>query len=149
MEIAIPSYGRPNVTTKNYFHNAKIYIPKKQEQDYLKNYSASDLVIVPDDRDGSASKKRNAILDFSSDDYVVMIDDDFIGINTRTFDETQFLEALAVMFQMTEDLKIPLFGFNPSSDPLKAPSYQPFSLIKPVYGFIGINKKYLKNRYDE
>lgn len=41
----------------------KIVIPKSQYADYLKHNNQDEIVTIPDEKDGTVSKKRNAILD--------------------------------------------------------------------------------------
>lgn len=85
MKIAIPSYNRSQlIITHKLFRDNDVYVfvPESQYKDYsyLDNIKNVHLVIVPDDRDGSISKKRNYILEYFDWEDIVMLDDDIVGI---------------------------------------------------------------------
>jgi hypothetical protein len=82
--IYIPSYNRHDkVRTYEYLGCGHIVVPESQEKDYKKRYGSA-VVSIPDKRDGSVAKKRNAVLDLikenEADGYGWVCDDDFIHL---------------------------------------------------------------------
>ena len=80
--IYIPSYNRSErVRTYEYLGTGHIVVPESQESLYKKRYGDA-VITIPDKRDGSVSKKRNAVLDLiqerETDGYGWVCDDDFI-----------------------------------------------------------------------
>jgi hypothetical protein len=65
-QIYIPSYGRAGkVTTDSIIKKSKVVICEKEYPKYKKYHS--NLFVIPDDRDGTITKKRNAILDLTEE----------------------------------------------------------------------------------
>ena len=59
--IYIPSYNRSDlVRTYEYLGTGFIVVPESQKEDYKKKYGNA-VLSIPDNKDGSVSKKRNAI----------------------------------------------------------------------------------------
>lgn len=150
LKIVIPSYGRPsNVLTKKFLPNALLIVPESQAEDYRENYK--DVVAIPDKLDGSAAKKRNAILDMFEDD-VFMIDDDVVSVKNLYKDKKISGEAFEHFifnaWVMAKDLGAGFFGCNPFSDPRRFKETQPFSLTKQSYGGLGVIKDELRFNTD-
>lgn len=149
MKIIIPSYKRANnVFTKKIFPEAIVVVPESQKEEYEKNYS--NVVAIPDERDGSVAKKRNAVLDLFNED-VFMVDDDISGfLDLRTdaeIDAEIMMKYVDNGFEMARDMGAGMFGFNISKDKMKFKNFSPFSLTKQVYYAVGILKDEI--RYDE
>ena len=154
--IYIPSYKRADkVRTYEYLKTGYIVVPKSQADDYCAKYGDAVLTI-PDEQDGSVSKKRNAILDLiaerENDNYGWIIDDDFTGLrrkkeNLKLFaDET--LEIMEKLKIMAKDMGAKYGGFDYSPDTMKLKDMAPFSLTKPIFGITLVNPTD-NLRYDE
>ena len=154
--IYIPSYNRHDkVRTYEYLGCGHIVVPESQEKDYKKRYGSA-VVSIPDKRDGSVAKKRNAVLDLikenEADGYGWVCDDDFIHLvrkkeNIKLSGE-ECLEHFERMYIMAKDMNANYGGFDYSSDNMKLKDYQPFSLTKPIFGInlVNINDNI---KYDE
>lgn len=153
MLIAIPSYKRAgSVSTYDYLKgDCKIVIPLSQKKDYEKFYPSTKLIVIPDNRDGNIAKKRNAVLDFTENNEIVMMDDDIkkiIKIETgEIIEKERLVNILEQGFCLLGDCKANMFGFNVSGDKMKYRPFQPFSLTKPFWQILGIKKTEL--RFDE
>lgn len=151
--IAIPSYGRAGrVDTYMYFGGlAKIFVPESQAKEYASYYRETDLVVIPDNRDGSIAKKRNAIIDYTDTEFVLMVDDDFVKmIDIEKRESLPFEKTIALIeqgFEFLQDSKAHLFGFNYSDDRMRNKPFQPFSMTKPFWQMIGLQKSEI--RFDE
>lgn len=140
--IYIPSYNRSKlVRTYEYLGCGHIIVPKSQESDYKKRYGSA-VISIPDKRDGSITKKRNAVLDLicerETDAYGWVCDDDFVSLVRKkenikmTGDEC--LEHLERLYIMAKDMGATYGGFDYSADNMKLKDMAPFSLTKAVYG---------------
>lgn len=157
MRIYIPSYNRANqVHTADFFKGLdyKIVIPEKQYSSYLEYHDRNSLLVIPDNRDGNVSKKRNAILDImkEEDGYGVIPDDDLLGIiNIKTgekLDGKNVVRIFENMFSICEGIGACFCGFNNTNDMLKyRGDLSPFSLTKSFYQVVGIIESGI--RYDE
>lgn len=140
--IYIASYNRADqVRTYEYLGCGKIVVPKSQEDLYRERYGDA-VVGIPDELDGSASKKRNAILDMikeeQGDSYGWIIDDDLVkirrkkeGIDLSGDEAVQLLEKLYIM---AKDMDIAYGGVDYSTDNMKLKDMAPFSFTKIVFG---------------
>jgi len=154
--IYIASYNRADlVRTYEYLGCGKIVVPKSQEKQYKEKYG--DAVMAIDDKlDGSAAKKRNAILDIiqkdQKDGYGWIIDDDLVKIKRkkegRDLIRDEAIESLERLYIMAKDAEIKYGGFDYSTDNIKLKDYQPFSLTKIMFGGVLVNAKD-EIRYDE
>jgi hypothetical protein len=145
--IYIPSYKRhERVRAYEYLGVGKIVVPESQKRQYEERYG--DAVIAVDDkRDGSVSKKRNAILDLikeeQGDGYGWIIDDDFNCLKRKkenielTGDET--LEHFERLYIMAKDMNAKYGGFDYSGDCMKLKDMSPFSMTKPIFAVTLIN----------
>ena len=149
--IYIPSYKRfEKVRTYEYLGCGKIVVPESQKLDYKKRYGNA-VISIPDNRDGSVSKKRNAVLDLiqeeQEDGYGWICDDDFVALRRKkenikmTGDET--LEHFERLYIMAKDSGAKYGGFDYSSDNLKLKDMTPFSLTKGVYQVALVNLVFL------
>lgn len=154
--IYIASYNRADhVRTYEYLGCGKIVVPKSQEKQYKEKYG--DAVLGIDDRlDGSAAKKRNAILDIiqteQADGYGWIIDDDLVKIKRKKEGkdllQEEAVEILERLYIMAKDADIKYAGFDYSTDNMKLKDYQPFSLTKIIFGGVLVNAKD-EIKYDE
>ena len=154
--IYIPSYNRSHsVKTYEYLGCGKIIVPKSQESDYKKRYGNA-VHTIPDERDGSVAKKRNAILDLISeeqeDGYGWIIDDDLVKIKRKKenldLDSEQALELLEKLQIMSTDMGIKYAGVDYSLDNMKLKDMTPFSFTKVIFWGTLVNAND-NLRYDE
>jgi hypothetical protein len=154
--IYYPSYNRAGkVRAYDYFGCGNIVVPEAQEEEYRKHYGDA-VITVPDNKDGSVSKKKNAILELiqerEANGFGFIIDDDLNKIRRKKegIDLTgeQALELLEKTQIMAQDMGATYGGFDYSEDNMKLKDMAPFSLNKPVYGLILINAGD-NIRYDE
>ena len=154
--IYIPSYNRPDlVRTYEYLGCGKIVVPKSQEKDYKKRYGNA-VVSIPDEKDGSVNKKRNAIIDLikeeQKDGFGWTIDDDFICLKRKKenikLSGDECLEHLERIQIMAKDMGATFSGFDYSEDCMKLKDMAPFSMTKPSFlcVLIDVNDNL---RYDE
>lgn len=144
-EIYIPSYGRAgNVTTTNLLPDAKVVIPKSQFKDYKKHHSKKNIVVIPDNQDGSISMKRNAILNVADVDQFIMLDDDLkkiIFIEDREEIKTEdFYCHCDIAFELCNDIGSKYWGLNWDAQPLHFRNGKPFSKNKPFWAVLGVIK---------
>ena len=154
--IYIPSYNRHDkVRTYEYLGCGHIVVPESQEKDYKKRYGSA-VVSIPDKRDGSVNKKRNAVLDLikenEADGYGWTIDDDLICMKNKKenikLSGDECLEHLERMYIMAQDMNAFFCGFDYSEDCMKLKDMAPFSLTKPFFYCVLININD-NIRYDE
>lgn len=156
MKVYIPSYNRwGRVTTHRIFSDLdyKIVVCKSQEEEYLKYHSPDELIVIPDEKDGSVGKKRNAILDIMAieDGYGIIADDDLLGIRKteegRDLTSDEIINTFANLFEMAFDLGVHYVGLSNTDDVMKyRGDFQPFSLTKMFYGIVGVIENGI--RYD-
>lgn len=140
--IYIPSYKRfERVRTFEYLGCGKIVVPKSQKLDYIKRYG-NHVIAIPDKKDGSVSKKRNAILDLieqeQKDGFGWVCDDDLVGIKRKKENKElsgeEALELLEKTYIKAKDINVTYAGFDYSEDKMKLKDYLPFSMNKPIFG---------------
>ena len=140
--IYIASYNRADlVRTYEYLGCGKIVVPRSQEKAYRERYGDA-VIAIEDEKDGSAAKKRNAILDIinqeQEDGYGWIIDDDLLKIRRkkegRDLLQDEAVEVLERLYIMAKEGGITYGGFDYSLDNMKLKDYQPFSLTKVVFG---------------
>ena len=145
--IYIPSYNRADsVMTYEYLGYGKIIVPKSQEVAYKKRYGNA-VYSIPDERDGTVSKKRNAILDLitkeQEDGYGWIIDDDLVNIKRKKenldLKSEEALELLEKVQIMASDMGINYAGFDYSLDNMKLKDMSPFSFTKIIFGCTLVN----------
>lgn len=140
--IYIPSYNRAeSVKTYEYLGCGKIIVPESQEQEYRKKYGDA-VQSIPDSKDGTVTKKRNAILDLikeeQADGYGWIIDDDLTKIKRKKeaidLPSNEALELLDKIHIMAKDMDIKYAGVDYSLDNMKLKDFQPFSFTKVIFG---------------
>tara|TARA_R110000803_G_scaffold127352_1_gene194805 strand:- start:48 stop:764 length:717 start_codon:yes stop_codon:yes gene_type:complete len=140
--IYIPSYNRAeSVKTYEYLGCGKIIVPESQEQEYRKKYGDA-VQSIPDSKDGTVTKKRNAILDLikeeQADGYGWIIDDDLTKIKRKKeaidLPSNEALELLDKIHIMAKDMNIKYAGVDYSLDNMKLKDFQPFSFTKVIFG---------------
>ena len=145
--IYIPSYNRAElVRTYEYLGTGHIVVPYSQEAEYKKRYGKA-VIGIDDKRDGSVSKKRNAVLDLikerHKDGYGFICDDDFICLKRKKenikLSGEEALEHFERLYIMAKDCGAKFGGFDYSGDNLKLKDMAPFSLNKTVFGVALIN----------
>lgn len=152
-KIYIPSYGRAEtMTSPFFFRDSIVVVPEKQYLAYVAKLPRSRICVIPDNRDGSVTKKRNAVLDYADTDYILMIDDDFVEahhIKTRQkLDERTLMGLVYNGFVMAIDLNLGLFGFHWDDQPLHFEPGKPFSFNKTFFQTQGIIRT-MDVRFDE
>jgi len=145
--IYIASYNRFNkVRTFDYLGVGNIVVPESQADDYRKHYGKA-VMTVPDSKDGSVSKKRNAILELiqeqQADGYGWIIDDDLKHIKRKKEDKILDADDAIQLFEkleiMAKDMGAYYGGFEYSADLMKLKDMSPFSLNKIIFGITLIN----------
>ena len=143
MRILVPSYGRDDcATTMDLMPSAEIVVPESQKAAYEINYPGR-VISIPDDQDGTVSKKRNAVIWLMGEGELAwMIDDDFVSmkhINSGKYVEDEDIEP--VLFNhwvVMEELGACFGGFSISDDYVRSLEYQPFSITKCSYAALCI-----------
>lgn len=154
--IYIASYNRADsVKTYEYLGCGKIVVPESQVKEYREKYGDA-VVSIPDEMDGSVSRKRNAIIDLikkeQGDGYGWILDDDLVKIKRKKENEDLDGEAAVELLEkihiMAKDAGINYAGVDYSTDNMKLKDYQPFSLTKVFFGgvLVGVNDGI---KYDE
>ena len=155
IEIAIPSYKRAgDVSTLDLIPDqANVWVPASQVEEYELHYPGR-VVGIEDDLDGNIARKRNAILDLSPADFVLMLDDDirFVGRfedgEHDKLDPQEFEWLILEGFRMAKEAGVRLWGINQNSDPMTYRTMTPFSFLATILGpFCGHLNPEL--RYDE
>lgn len=146
MKIIIPSYKRAGILeTTKWLSSAIVVVPESQKQEYEDLNPYINLVTIPDEKDGSISRKRNAILEMFPDEDILMLDDDikWVGYHEggmmNRANNDYFVEFALNMFQMAKECGTILWGVNVQSDKKFYREYSPFSLSSVILGpFMGI-----------
>lgn len=153
--IWIPSYKRPKVLTKELLPkwSYKIVIPESQKDAYLQDNEMDEIITIPDNMDGSVSKKRNAILDLIWVwKWGFVFDDDITYFCKIKTGEKISAEQVVSIFQnladMADDLWVWFCWINNINDKLWYNwDFMPFSTQKRFWWAFAI--KVSKIRYDE
>lgn len=144
MNIIIPSYKRSHdLKGKDYFSMAKYCIPESQKDDYLKVLSEDRIITLPDDQDGSITKKRNWILKNISRP-LIMIDDDVKKISywddrkngylRKDFPKEFLSELFEEFISISEQIGVRMFGVSQNTDDRQYKEFQPFNLTNIILG---------------
>ena len=145
--IYIPSYNRPNkVRTFDLLGVGRIVVPQSQAAEYRKNYGDA-VMSIPDNKDGSVNKKRNAIIDLiklqQEDQSAWVLDDDLKGIKRKKEGNMLSADEIIELFEKTEimakDMGAKFAGFDYSEDCMKLKDMTPFSLTKPCFHSVYLN----------
>lgn len=149
MKILVPSYKRANdCPTMEMIPSAQVVVPESQKEEYEANFP-DRVIAIPDKRDGSVAKKRNATLELVGEGELFwLLDDDLQQlIRLKSEDNPDIEKTLFNHWQCMEDLGCDFGGFSVSSDPIKYREFAPFSMTKPSYGAVCLRRSHL--RYDE
>lgn len=141
MEIAIPSYKRPNDNlTPKFIKKGIIYCHDFEVEDYRKN-NDNEVRSIPDELAGKGMGViRNFILDNTKGEEILMLDDDirYFGYYEETalvkMKEDEFYDFAENAFRMIKELGTKLWGLNLQSDKKFYREYSPFSLSSVVLG---------------
>lgn len=150
INVIIPSYKRAHdLKGKDYFLMAKYCVPESQKKDYLKVLPESKIITLPDEEDGSITKKRNWILR-NIPRPLIMIDDDVKRIthteggkhfkkNGRAkqqieVDREQLEDMFVNWFNLANEFGVKLWGINVNTDGRNYQQYKPFSLTQVILG---------------
>jgi len=144
--IYIISYKRSHACyTYDFIKTGNIIVPKSQETEYRDKYGDAVLAI-PDELDGTVSKKRNATIDLikkHSNGKGWILDDDILSAcwkkPKRKLTGAEFVEHMERIEIMAEDSNSFLAGFEYTEDMLKFKDFQPFSLNKRIFHCLYIN----------
>jgi hypothetical protein len=141
VNIVIPTYKRPHkLVGAEYFHTARFVLPESQRDAYLRVLPIGRMVVIPDEADGTITRKRNWILQ-NIGRPLAMIDDDVRGIMHSEAGRQNIMlkpDVALDVIDRTADLAgewgCRLFGFNVNTDGRNYQQYKPFSLTQPVLG---------------
>lgn len=154
IHVAIKSYKRAGkVRTLKVVPFAHIWVPESQGEEYERYYPGR-VITIPDERDGNAPKKFNAILDLSPCPWTMILDDDIDGIGIweqrirRWMLPDEIEQMFCRYFELANQFGVKLWGINQNKDELLYRVFSPFNLTAPVLGpFNGHLEPEL--RYDE
>lgn len=137
--IAIRSYNRSgDVRTLRLFPDAEVWVPESQEADYRRTYGEA-VRTVPDDEDGSWTRKSNAVLRRTGAP-VLLLDDDLIEVACFDQGDRYFLSPddlrwlVAEGFALASEVGAPLWGIRTNVDPMGYRCFAPFNLLAPILG---------------
>lgn len=164
ISVCIPSYKRPIVKTLAWIPYAKVYVDRKEVDEYKQTNEGAQIIACDDGVQGNVSRVRNYILNREFEqgaDAVCLMDDDLKGIYCYNVNEEtgfgyepeliegeQFLEFAEKWATCCSEWGFKLWGVNVNYDPLGYRHSNPFSTTSMVLGPFCCH---LKNdiRYDE
>jgi hypothetical protein len=140
IHVAIRSYKRPGrVKTAAVFPFASIWVPESQGDEYRTHYG-DRVMTIPDEEDGNAGRKSNAILNRSPSPWTLILDDDisFFGMweggDHIKMDSSHLQWFIEEGFRIAAALGVRLWGVNQKQDSLVYRVYKPLSLLGPILG---------------
>lgn len=146
MNIIIPSYKRSEqLLGKDYFTMAKYCVPESQTSEYIKAVGKNRVIAIPDNEDGSITKKRNWILK-NIPRPLIMIDDDVKKLvywdnrkNGASYLRKEFPKELIhdvfmEFISITDQFGAKMFGISQNTDDRVHKEFQPFNLTNIVLG---------------
>lgn len=158
-QIICPSYKRAGKTKTDKFIGDSLFfaVHSFDEPEYRKSNPRNGIVILSEESRGNMAAVRNEIIEKSTSDYLIMMDDDcaFFGYHedglVNKLNNTELYGLIETGFSMADSLGTPLWGLNVHADQQAYKEYSPLSMISPVLGpFTAINKRMLGSvRYDE
>lgn len=158
IQFICPSYKRAGITKSEKCIDGLIFaVHRFEEQLYKETYPDNEIITLSDDSCGNMAKVRNEMLEKTSSDKIVMVDDDcsYFGYYEKgeqnRLSKDQIYELAVLGFTLSSDLGTPLWGLNLLADYQAYREYSPFSMLSPILGpFSGIDKARLNGiRYDE
>jgi len=144
INVIIPSYKRSHdLKGKDYFAMAKYCIPESQKDEYLKVLPEDRIILLPDNQDGSITRKRNWILK-NIPRPLIMIDDDVEkmmywdnrkeGYLKTEFPQILLNELFDSFVDLAEQFEVKLFGVAQNGDDRTYKENIPFNLTNIVLG---------------
>lgn len=166
MKISIncPSYKRPKVETLDYIPSCKVWIDRKEHDDYIKANKGfeKNIIVVPDGIQGNLCRIRNYILDqeLKDNDVVLIIDDDMqsichferdglYGYVKEILNEEELYDMLERYSILCEEFGFKYWGVNCNADALSYRQTTPFSTVSYIGGPFQVFLKGNELRYDE
>ena len=152
--VAIRSFRRAGrVTTADVFPFASVWVPESQAADYRDHYGER-VVAIPDDEDGNAARKSNAIIERCGTPWVLILDDDIVRIRywedggVVVVGPEQLEQIIDHHFALAAEAGVRLWGIGQLTDPVAYDTFRPFAMLSPVLGpWHGLIEPVL--RYDE
>jgi hypothetical protein len=148
INVVIPSYKRSHALVgKNYFKMAKFVVPESQKHEYIDAVGIERVIAIPDECDGSITKKRNWILE-NIPRPLIMIDDDVESIGyfekrsgmkngdhrRKTLDPDLLMDFFRQSFELCEQFGSKMWGIAQNEDNRIYKEHLPFSLSKIALG---------------
>jgi hypothetical protein len=140
IHIAIRSYKRAgSVKTLKVFPFASVWVPESQGDEYRQHYGDA-VVTIPDNEDGNAGRKSNAILNHSPCPWTLILDDDITRFGCwedgdhKDLDPNDLQWFIRHGFEMAAEMGVKLWGVNQRKDELCYHVYHPISLLNPILG---------------
>jgi hypothetical protein len=135
MLIAVPSKGRAGETTTDKFlSSATFYVPENELADYRKAMK-NPIVVVPKEVRG-ITPTRNWILDNTKERWVQFLDDDVARLGWiellshsakyRDLGEDEWVRETRRLFEITEGVKLRLWGVSTDAATRSVYPYKPF-----------------------
>ena len=141
------------VKTARVFPFAHIWVPESQGDEYREHYG-DRVVTIPDEEDGNAGRKSNAILNRSPSPWTLILDDDISAFGLweegvhKAMTPSHIEWFVRHGFELAAALGVKLWGVNQRRDELCYNTFRPFSLLSPILGpFTGHLSPAI--RYDE
>lgn len=162
VEVFSPSYKRANsCITHKFLPDVRYVVGESEADEYRRVHD--NLLIVPNDVQGSYPRVCNYILKLGKDKSIIIMDDDITSINRWQGGKAKRLSAEETMFFftnaaiMTEEIGAHYFGLNINRDKQVYREYTPLSTTSycggPVQGFVNNDllfdeRMLLKEDYD-
>jgi hypothetical protein len=159
MLIAMPSKGRPtSVKSTKILPSATLFVPEYEAEDYRRANPSTKVVAVPA-RIRGITPTRNWILENAGDRWVVMVDDDVKvqgwvkllphKVEHRKLTEAEWLVEMVKLFEITEQLRMRVWGIATQSAPRAVYPWKPILFRSYVTAsFMGIVNDG-RTRFDE
>lgn len=164
ISINCPSYKRPKVETLDYISTCKVWVDRKEYDEYIKQNPGHEknIIAVPDGIQGNVSRIRNYILEqeLKENDVVVLMDDDMKGIyhyeakgmygyDKRLYNEDELYQMIENYSSMCKEMGFFMWGMNCNQDALSYRQTTPFSTVSVILGPFCAFLKGNECRYDE
>ena len=150
MNVVIPTYKRANALAgKDYFTFARYVLPESQRDEYAKVLPADRMIVIPDDQDGSITRKRNWILNNIERPFCMMDDDVeyLLMMEGRSREKSRFISYQRIDQEIVLDVikhytdlacqfGAKLWGVSQrtSGDEREYKEWRPFSLTNVILG---------------
>lgn len=130
MKILIPSKERADAIASCVLKftgirdDIKVYVKQHEMEDYYKVLPKRNIFEIPNDLVGVGAVRKYLVDQHRSEDYIVILDDDVIGIYYRfgekmdlIVDPDHFREVLQNSYQVALDIGTPLFCYSANLNP--------------------------------